>query len=130
MTAPQLIPLIDRALDVIALALVLIFAVRPMMRWMSTLEPRPLPGREAASAGAGGLLLPEGAVRGRAYARRACARRACARHLPAAPPEEEMGPEKIERDAARRTHDEVRAFVSAHPDRAADLLREWLRDQR
>ncbi|MEE9276351.1 MAG: hypothetical protein V3V62_13685, partial [bacterium] len=99
MTAPQLIPLIDRALDVIVLALVLIFAVRPMMRWMSTLEPRPLPGREAAAAGAGELLLPEGAVRGRAYAR----------HLPAAPPEEEMGPDKIEQDAEERTYDEVRA---------------------
>jgi flagellar biosynthesis/type III secretory pathway M-ring protein FliF/YscJ len=106
--------MIQYIVGIIALVMIFIFVVRPILRWISAIEPS-LTSPDALTAGAEGLALP-GAMPGAAGL--------------LAEPEEllDRSQEEIQIEEANKTYEQISDFVSNNPDQAADLLRNWVRE--
>ncbi|MBI2178718.1 MAG: hypothetical protein HYU38_10360, partial [Candidatus Tectomicrobia bacterium] len=104
--------LVKYVLGLIALALIFLFVIRPLLAWVAAVELRARPGREGLAVGPEGVALPGGMMEALGPA-----------------PEPVKTAQQIEAEEARKIYEQVYSFVEENPDRAADLLRSWVKER-
>lgn len=108
-----LFPSARAAFNLLALTLLYLFAFRPLLRWVTSLEARPA-RRRLPNSYEGGAVPGITAV---ALGSRTS--------LPPA----ELTPEQRELDDARHIYNEVCEYVATNPEKTADLLRTWMKER-
>ena len=108
-----ILTLVKYVLGVVALALIFLFVIRPLLAWVAAIEFRARPAREGLAVGPEGLALPGGMM--------------AALQAPMAEPEKTA--QQLEIEAARKIYEQVYSFVEENPDKAADLLRGWVKER-
>lgn len=104
--------LVKYVLGLIALALIFLFVIRPLLAWVAAVELRARPGREGLAVGPEGVALPGGMMEALGPA-----------------PEPVKTAQQIEAEEARKIYEQVYSFVEENPDKAADLLRGWVKER-
>jgi flagellar biosynthesis/type III secretory pathway M-ring protein FliF/YscJ len=107
-------PLIHSAFNIPALILLYLFAFRPLLRWVETLETTLKPRLRKLPVEPEGGELPEGVP-------------ASSDARPDLPPSEETAEQRALKEA-RNIYDEVSEFIAGNPEKTADLLRAWMKE--
>jgi len=116
-----ILDIVKYAIGIVALFLIFLFVLRPILKWISSMELRVAPVGELP-AGFDGQALPEGMPPN--MARRLAAGMAMEPEVIAQPKTDE----ELKMEESAKIHEQVYEFVTNSPEKSADLLRSWVRE--